>query len=200
MMSYQEYIFLQHDKVATLLSKYIGKPLSQIDSLMYAAGSSLDLSPGILMNQAMRSPNLTNPAIGNNAALAYQVYTIPEMEKKLMAETAASAMEEFIRILQINEPMWIQCHNDGRYVLNHDNYDKLFQRANHFKTSTARVESSKDSGIVTISALHLVDMFLDAVSDDNSYISYIYTSNLYIDLSTAGNIQQVKVNFFNFAE
>ncbi|KAK9950750.1 hypothetical protein M0R45_006221 [Rubus argutus] len=152
----------EHDKVATLLSKYIGKPLSQIDSLAYAAGSSLDLSPGILMNQSMRSPNHTNPAIGNNDALAYQVYTVSEMEKKLMAETATSAMEELIRILHINEPMWIQCHNDGRYVLNHDNYDKLFQRANHFKTSSARVESSKDSGIVTISALHLVDMFLDA--------------------------------------
>ncbi|XP_062006738.1 homeobox-leucine zipper protein HDG11-like [Rosa rugosa] len=157
----------EHDKVATLLSKFIGKPLSQIDSLTYAARSSLDVSPGLLINQAMRSSDLShefiNPTISNNAALAYyQVNAIPETEKTVMIETAASAMEELIRILRINEPMWIKSNSDGRYVLNHENYDKMFPRAYRLKTSSARIESSKDSGIASISALQLVDTFLDA--------------------------------------
>ncbi|KAM1966268.1 hypothetical protein ACFX15_046513 [Malus domestica] len=50
---------------------------------------------------------------------------------------------------------------DSRYLLNRDNYDKMFPKANHFRNSCAHVESSKDSGVVHISAAYLVDMFLD---------------------------------------
>ncbi|ONI14900.1 hypothetical protein PRUPE_3G015300 [Prunus persica] len=156
----------EHDKVASLLSKYIGKPISHIDSLASAAGSSFDFSSGSSMNQGMGSPplslNPTNPAVANNAALAYQLKEIPEMEKTHMADTAASAIEELLKSFEINEPLWIKSPGDGRYLLNRDSYDKIFPRPNHFKSSSARVESSKDSGVVSISAEHLVDIFLDS--------------------------------------
>ncbi|KAI5336356.1 hypothetical protein L3X38_015623 [Prunus dulcis] len=156
----------EHDKVASLLSKYIGKPISHIDSLASAGGSSFDFSSGSSMNQGMGSPplslNPTNPAVANNAALAYQLKEIPEMEKTHMADTAASAIEELLKSFEINEPLWIKSPGDGRYLLNRDSYDKIFPRPNHFKSSSARVESSKDSGVVSISAEHLVDVFLDS--------------------------------------
>ena len=170
---------LQHDKVASLLSKYIGKPPSQIESLASVVGSTLDLSLGCSTNQGIiGSPplnlNLTSPA------LAYQIQEIPEREKKLMADIAASAMEELVSLFQIGEPLWVKSTADGRYFLSRDDYDKLFPKVNQFKTSGAHVESSKDSGLVAISAATLVDMFLDSVSSiTHSFIIFpIYTEKV----------------------
>ena len=95
------------------------------------------------------------------------------MEKALMLETADSAMDELIRLLRINEPLWIKSPADGRYVLHRDSYEKIFPRVNHFKNSSARVESSKDSGMVTLSGMHLVEMILDSVSFPKSFFSYL---------------------------
>ncbi|KAM1017845.1 hypothetical protein ACFX2A_048357 [Malus domestica] len=159
----QENVYLkqEHDKVASsLLSKYKGKPLSHIKSLAPVVGSSQNLSPGCSLNHVIvRSPplrlNLTNTAI------AYQLNENVQMEKALMKDIAASAMEELIKLFQIDKPVWMKSPTDGRYLLNRDNYDKMFPKANHFRNSCARVESSKDSGVVHISAAYLVDMFLD---------------------------------------
>lgn len=90
-----------------------------------------------------------------------------------MLETADSAMDELIRLLRINEPLWIKSPADGRYVLHRDSYEKIFPRVNHFKNSSARVESSKDSGMVTLSGMHLVEMILDSVSFPKSFFSYL---------------------------
>ncbi|KAI8029914.1 Homeobox-leucine zipper protein ROC8 [Camellia lanceoleosa] len=71
----------------------------------------------------------------------------------------------------VNEPVWIKSSSpvdhdgDSRrssYLLHRDSYNKLFPRSIHFKSSTARMESSKDSGVVPMSAVHLLDMFLDS--------------------------------------
>lgn len=114
------------------------------------------------MNQVIARPPLNlSPT---NPALAYQLNENAEMESALMKDIAASAMEELVKLFQIEKPIWIKSPTNGRYLLNRDNYDKMFPKAKHFKNSHARVESSKDSGVVHISAAHLVDMFLDSVS------------------------------------
>ncbi|KAG2715294.1 hypothetical protein I3760_03G069400 [Carya illinoinensis] len=158
----------EHEKVSNLLAKYIGKPISQFESLIpMVPRSSLGFSPGTPMNPRLGNPALDldlsySPASSNNTAFPYQLKGIPNMEKALMLETAAGAMDELIRLLQINEPLWIKSLDDGRYVLHHENYGKLFPRINHFKNSSARVESSKDSDVVTVSGMHLLEMILDS--------------------------------------
>ncbi len=170
---------MQHEKVSNLLAKYIGKPISQIESLAPVLGSSLDLSAaGNSLNQGLGSSTLdldlsSSLTISNNTALPHHLKGISDMEKALMLETAYSAMDELIRLLRINEPLWIKSPADGRYVLHRDSYEKIFPRANHFKNSSARVESSKDSGMVTLSGMHLVEMILDSVSFPKSFFSYL---------------------------
>ncbi|XP_018506060.2 homeobox-leucine zipper protein HDG11-like [Pyrus x bretschneideri] len=145
------YLKQEHDKLANLLPKYNATPV---------VGSSLNLSPGCSMNQVIARPPLNlSPT---NPALAYQLKENAEMEKALMKYIADSAMEELVKLFQIEKPIWIKSPTNGRYLLNRDNYDKMFPKAKHFKNSRARVESSKDSGVVHISAAHLIDMFLDS--------------------------------------
>nr|TKR99986.1 hypothetical protein D5086_0000187950 [Populus alba] len=147
--------FNEHEKVSTLLTKYIGKSISQNDSLTPGAGSSHGVSttnPGIDLE---RNPGL------DNSQLVYKRRGILDMEKALMAETAVSAADELVRLLRVNEPLWIKSPSDGRYILDRFSYEKLYPRDSHFKSSNARVESSKDSAMVIMPGMDLVDMFLD---------------------------------------
>lgn len=160
-------IIFQHEKVSNLLAKYIGKPISQLESLLPVLGSSLELSPRSSLSQIGGSPAvdlLSDPVILNGTATPCQSRAINDLENALMLETAATALEELIRLLRIDEPLWMKTLNDGKYILHRDTYDKIFPRPNHFKSSTAWTESSKASGVVTMSAMQLVDVFLDAVS------------------------------------
>ncbi|KAJ7964418.1 Homeobox-leucine zipper protein [Quillaja saponaria] len=157
----------EHERVSNLLSKYIGKPIPQLELTPSAPGSPIDLSPGTSFNQRMGSPTIdqdiaSGSTITNNTAFAYQLKGITDMEKELMVEIAASAMDELIKLLRINDPLWVKSAVDGRLVLHRDSYEEIFARANNFRNSSARVESSKESGIVTMCGMQLVDMFLDS--------------------------------------
>ncbi|XWS46462.1 hypothetical protein CRYUN_Cryun14cG0069100 [Craigia yunnanensis] len=85
-----------------------------------------------------------------------------DMERAVMFETAATAMDELIRLLRTNEALWVKSPSNGRYVIQRDSYVKTFPRATHLRSSSARIESSKDSVLVTMNATQLVDMLLDA--------------------------------------
>ncbi|OWM64362.1 hypothetical protein CDL15_Pgr020328 [Punica granatum] len=153
-----------YEKVSNLLTRYIGRPISQIESLMPVRGSSLDCPSATFSNQGVGNPSSDlNVAPAKTSALPlYQAKGIPEMEKALMVETAAGALDELTKLLRLNEPLWTKSSADGRYLLLRDSYDKIFPRSNHFKSSSARFESSKDSVLVAMNSVNLVDTFLDA--------------------------------------
>jgi homeobox-leucine zipper protein len=159
-------IVVQHEKVSSLLAKYIGKPKSQIDLLTSDTGSSQEELPTFVQNQRMVNPGIDwgrNPG-SDISHFAYRLEGIPDMENALMAETAAGAMDELIKLLRVNEPFWIKSPSNGRLILDRLSYERIYPRAAHFISCNARVESSKDSATVTMPGMDLVDMFLDPVS------------------------------------
>ncbi|KAH6784556.1 hypothetical protein C2S52_009515 [Perilla frutescens var. hirtella] len=84
-----------------------------------------------------------------------------DMDRAMIIETATSAMDELVELLRVEDPLWIVSSADGRCTLHRDSYDKLFPKPNHFKSSSARIESSKQSGEVSMPATRLVESFLD---------------------------------------
>lgn len=158
----------QQDKVSNLLAKYIGKPITQMHSL----GSSMDLSSATFpstqntngggggLGLDLPPPDVCNPS------MMYQFKGFPDLEKTLMTETAAGAMDELIRLARVNEPFWVRSGANDKYVLHRDSYERIFPRATHFKTSSARIESSKESSVVAMTGMQLVDMLLDPVSSN----------------------------------
>nr|GMD38906.1 homeobox-leucine zipper protein HDG11 [Ipomoea batatas] len=108
----------------------------------------LDLLPG---SSAAAIPGFPFPAL-----------SLSDMDRSLMADIAGNAMEELIRLLQGNESLWTKSL-DGRDLLNLESYERVFPRAsNHMKNPNMRIEASRDSGVVIMNALALVDMFMDA--------------------------------------
>lgn len=172
------FLFFQHEKVSNLLAKYIGKPIESLATVQAIPMELLSPGNNSIMNQGIGT---TTPGLDldlsscgahsfgnfNNSANipTYHFRAIPDLEKALMSEAATGAMAELVRLLQFDDPFWIKSPTDGRYSLHRDTYDNIFPRANHFKTSSARFESSKDSAVVLLNAMHLVDMFMDSVSN-----------------------------------
>ncbi|RWW80376.1 hypothetical protein BHE74_00011283 [Ensete ventricosum] len=113
------------------------------------------------------SPSLDLDLLCRNSSSAFP-YTFPaavsELEKPLMMEMATGAMEEVIRLVQADEPLWVKSGSDGRDILQLETYDRMFQRSNRqLRFPDTQTEASRDSAIVIMNATALIDMFMDAV-------------------------------------
>lgn len=89
-----------------------------------------------------------------------------EEEKSIALELAASSINELVKMCQGTEPLWIRNNENGREVLNLEEHARMFpwpmnlkQNSNEFRT-----EASRDSAVVIMNSINLVDAFLDAVS------------------------------------
>ncbi|KAL0318663.1 UNVERIFIED_CONTAM: Homeobox-leucine zipper protein HDG11 [Sesamum angustifolium] len=156
------------DRVSSIAAKYIGRPISQLPPVQPIHVSSLDLSMASFGGHGIPGPSLDLDLLPGSSSsvipnLAFPSMSISDMDKSLMADIAANAMDELIRLLQSNELLWMKSPGDGREMLNLESYDRIFPRPNsHLKNPSIRNEASRDSGVVIIDGLGLVEMFLDA--------------------------------------
>ncbi|KAL2334322.1 hypothetical protein Fmac_015535 [Flemingia macrophylla] len=155
------------DRVSSIAAKYIGRPISQLPPVQPIHISSLDLSMGSFGSQGFGGPSLDLDLLPGSSSSSmpnvppYQPACLSDMDKSLMSDIASNAMEEMIRLLQTNEPLWMK-GADGRDVLDLDNYERMFPKANgHLKNPNVHAEASRDSGVVIMNGLTLVDMFMD---------------------------------------
>lgn len=157
------------DRVSSIAAKYIGRPISQLPPVQPIHVSSLELSMASFGgHQGMTSgPSLDLDLLPGTSTgipgLTFPTMSISDMDKSLMADIAHSAMEEVLRLLQTNEPLWMKSTTDSREVLNLESYERIFPRANsHLKNPGVRIEASRDSGLVIMNSVTLVDMIMDA--------------------------------------
>lgn len=98
-----------------------------------------------------------------NTLLPQRFSEIQEMENSVMVETAVNAMDELLELFRGNEPLWVKSPTNERYLIHRETYDKLFPKISHINSSSSWIESSRHSGLVTITARHLIDIFQDPV-------------------------------------
>ncbi|CAD5317086.1 unnamed protein product [Arabidopsis thaliana] len=174
------------ERMSTIASKYMGRPISQLSTLHPMHISPLDLSMTSLTGCGPfgHGPSLdfdllpgSSMAVGPNNNLQSQPnLAISDMDKPIMTGIALTAMEELLRLLQTNEPLWTR--TDGcRDILNLGSYENVFPRSsNRGKNQNFRVEASRSSGIVFMNAMALVDMFMDCVKWTELFPSIIAAS------------------------
>lgn len=157
------------DRVSSIAAKYIGRPISQLPPVQPVHISSLDIRMASFDGYGVGAgPSLDLDLLPGSSSsmpnLPFQPVVISDMDKSLMSDIAANAMEELLRLLQTNEPLWIKSTNDGKDALNLESYERIFPKPNntHFKSPNIRVEASRDSGVVIMNGLALVDMFMDS--------------------------------------
>ncbi|XP_047260144.1 homeobox-leucine zipper protein HDG8-like, partial [Capsicum annuum] len=183
-----------HERVANLISRVQGRSFLTNQNL--ALPNATLRSPSNSSDESLLSQNICGSPIefpsaqeNNNNRNSINSNNIPMMsqigqenyqilhdirEKAIVTEVINGAMEEMMQLLPMNEPFWVTT-SDGRCLLNRDNYERVFSHPYHrpYRSSTAQFESSKESGVVSMPAIELIQNFVDPVKWMNMFPSIV---------------------------
>ena len=174
------------DRVCALAGKFLGRPISSLTSSIGPPLPNSSLELGVGSNNGFGGlsnvPNATLPlgpdfgvGLSSHLAMVSAPPTRPNavvtgfdrsIERSMFLEVALAAMDELVKMAQTGESLWIRSLEvGGREVLNHEEYMRTFttpcigMRPNGFVS-----EASRETGMVIINSLALVETLMDAVS------------------------------------
>lgn len=163
------------DRVCALAGKFLGRPISSSAPPM--PNSSLELGFGNLSTVPATLP-LGPPdfgvGIGNplpvvhpqtRATTAVTTGIDRSLERSMYLELALAAMNELVKLAQTDEPLWLRSLEGGREILNHEEYMRTFTPCIGMKPNGFVTEASRETGVVIINSLALVETLMDAVSN-----------------------------------
>ncbi|XP_034924271.1 homeobox-leucine zipper protein ROC5 [Populus alba] len=159
-------------RVCALANKFLGRPLASSASPVPPFGSTTKfdlavgrdgygnlghtdntLPMGLDSNGGVMMP-LMKP-IGN--AVGNEV----PFDRSMFVDLALAAMDELIKIAQVESPIWIKSLDGGREVLNHEEYMRTFPPCIGMKPSNFVTEATRESGVVLANSLDLVETLMD---------------------------------------
>jgi homeobox-leucine zipper protein len=163
------------DRVCALAGKFLGRPVSSGSPVSCLQGcSSLELGVGTngfgLGGSSLQPiPDLMGAGLpaGIVGGLdgAMHGNAIDGMDRTVLLELGLAAMEELVKLSQLDEPLWISGPDGsaGFGTLNFEEYHRAFARV--FGPSPAGYisEATREAGIAITSSVDLVDSLMDAV-------------------------------------
>lgn len=92
-----------------------------------------------------------------------------EVDKTMIVDLAVAAMEELVRMAQLDEPLWsvappLDAAAAAMETLSEEEYARMFPRGLGPKQYGLRSEASRDSAVVIMTHANLVEILMDAVS------------------------------------
>ncbi|CAL9102884.1 unnamed protein product [Musa acuminata var. zebrina] len=165
------------DRVRALAGKFLGKPVSALagslplplpnSSLELAVGTNGFASVGTVA--AATLPPLTDLPSGASSPLDTVITpsrAVGGVDKSpdrfVFLELALVAMDELVKMAQLEEPLWIPSLDAGRETLNHVEYDRCFSRCIGPRPTGFVSEATRETGVVIINSSSLVDTLMDA--------------------------------------
>lgn len=86
------------------------------------------------------------------------------LERTIYVDLALAAMNELVKMAQMDGPLWIRTQDDsGKATLNLDEYSRTFPSSAGIKHTTWTTEATRDTTMVIINSLALVETLMDAV-------------------------------------
>ncbi|RYR24558.1 hypothetical protein Ahy_B02g058062 [Arachis hypogaea] len=175
------------DRVCALAGKFLGRPISSMGGPHPLPNSSLELgvgnnNNGYGCNLSINVPNSLplGPEFGVNLSSPLGMVSGPaitrpqpsavvggfdrSMERSMLLELGLAAMDELVKMAQSCEPLWIRSLEiGGREVLNHEEYIRTFPNpCIALRTNSFVSEASRETGLVIINSLALVETLMDA--------------------------------------
>lgn len=81
----------------------------------------------------------------------------------LVTDLAAAAMEELVEMARIKEPLWVSSIDGTTALLDQDEYFRSFSTGFDPKPQGYKTEASRESAVVIINHLHLVETLMNVV-------------------------------------
>ncbi|KAL7203536.1 hypothetical protein ACSBR2_016755 [Camellia fascicularis] len=161
------------DRVCALAGKFLGRPISTLAASMPPGlpNSSLELGVGSNGFGGLGTVATTlplGPDFGISSGLP--VVATPRapatgvagLERTIFLELALAAMEELVKMAQTDQPLWFRSFEGGREIMNHEEYLGTFTPCIGLKPNGFVTEASRETGMVIINSLALVETLMDS--------------------------------------
>ncbi|KAL7214336.1 hypothetical protein ACSBR1_026699 [Camellia fascicularis] len=162
------------NRISILANKFLGRPISSLaGSVPPLSSSCLELAVG--RNGFGGSVDTTFPiGLDSKDGVLNALTMAPTMsttgmsgidipyEKAIFLELALRAMDELVKLAQIDNPLWVRSLDGGREVLNHEEYMRICPPCIGMKPSGFVTEATRATGMTIINSLALVETLMDA--------------------------------------
>ncbi|KAK7279986.1 hypothetical protein RJT34_25048 [Clitoria ternatea] len=166
------------NRICALANKFLGKPISSLTGPMALPTSNSGLELGIGRNGIGGSSTLGNPLpmgldLGDGV-----LGTQPSMpgirpamglmggeiqhDRSVLIDLALAAMEELLKMVQTDTPLWIKSLDGEKEILNQEEYERLITPCIGPKPDDFVAEATRETGTVIINSLALVETMMDA--------------------------------------
>ncbi|XP_009766038.1 homeobox-leucine zipper protein HDG2-like [Nicotiana tabacum] len=167
------------ERISNIASKYVGKPFSNHNN---GYSPSLDLRV-----PAFSPPQSVNgDAYGDGEDIIISSIIGPtDAEKPFIIELAVAAMEEFVQMAHMQEPLWFPSIENGTSLLNEEEYFRIFPRGIGPKPDGFKTEASRETAVVIMNHVNLVEILMD-VNHWSSMFSGVVSRASTIDVLSTG--------------
>ncbi|KAL5727623.1 Homeobox-leucine zipper protein ANTHOCYANINLESS 2 [Ranunculus cassubicifolius] len=165
------------DRVCALAGKFLGRPVSSMGNSMPPPMPNSCLELGVGNNgfdQGLSSVTTTmNSSNGYGVSVSNGMTMVPSsrsgmsgvdrsMERSMYLELALAAMDELVKMAQTEEPLWMPSLVGGKETLNQEEYMRMFNPCIGMKPNGFVTEATRETGMVIINSLALVETLMDA--------------------------------------
>ncbi|KAI9091066.1 hypothetical protein K1719_028336 [Acacia pycnantha] len=166
------------NRICVLANKFLGRPLSSLASPTAVMGlnSGLDLAIGrseiggssTLSSSLPMGLDLGEGILGTPSAMPRIRSPMGMMggeiqvDRSMLIDLALSAMEELMQMAQADSPLWIKCLGGEREILDHEEYERIISPCIGPKPAGFVTEATRETGIVIINSLALMETLMDA--------------------------------------
>lgn len=164
------------DRVCALAGKFLGRPVSSMGPPM--PNSSLELGVGGTHFGGMISSTTSAMPLGPQdfgVGISSASSVVPSsrasnnvmgidhsLERSMYLELALAAMDELVKLAQTDEPLWIRTIEGGREIMNQNEYSRAITPCIGLKPNEYVSEASRETGMVIINSLALVETLMDS--------------------------------------
>uniref|UniRef100_A0A0D9W9U8 Homeobox domain-containing protein n=1 Tax=Leersia perrieri TaxID=77586 RepID=A0A0D9W9U8_9ORYZ len=152
------------DRISAIAAKYVGKPMLPFPVLSnpMAAAAATTFGAGAVVPAA--ADMFVGGGGGGGGELLRGVHSSSDVDKPMIVELAVAAMEELVRMAQLDEPLWSSpaASPAAMETLDEEEYARMFPRGLGPKQYGLRSEASRDSAVVIMTHASLVEILMDA--------------------------------------
>ncbi|KAK8615596.1 hypothetical protein V6N13_017181 [Hibiscus sabdariffa] len=139
------------DRISAIAAKYVGKPLGNFPLL----SSPVPPRP---FDFGAQPVSVEMYGVGD---LLRSISAPSETDKPMIIELAVAAMEELIRMAQMDEPLWMASLDGSTCVLNEEEYIRTFPSGIGPKPTGFISEASRETAVVIMNHINLVEILMD---------------------------------------
>ncbi|KAL9264424.1 Homeobox-leucine zipper protein HDG2-like protein [Drosera capensis] len=167
------------DRISAIAAKYVGKPVVNyplMSSPVLPRPSDLGTFSGLT--------SLGDEMYGGRDLLR-SITGPTDEDKPMIVELAVGAMEELIRMAQMNEPLWMPGVDGTMSVLNKEEYIRMFPGGIGPMPTDLKTEASRETAVVIMNHINLVEILMD-MNQWSTVFSGIVSRAMTVDVLSTG--------------